>query len=129
MRHGLLLSVLGFLLLVPASASAGSSSKVFAPGHHPHTGGAQAVKPSANVEELPGSLEMRVGQKRSFKVGGSAVCGDPGMARVSVTGKVMTVLALKEGQTKIFIFPGANAGAPKAGGLKSNKDINFKITR
>lgn len=128
MRHGLLLLLAGFLL-APASASAGSSSKVFAPGHHPHTGGAQPIKPVANVEELPGSLEMRVGQKRSFKVGGSAVCGDPAMARVSVTGKVMTVLALKEGQTKIFIFPGANSGKPKASGLKSNKDINFKITR
>lgn len=117
------------LLFVPLSASA-AASKIYSPGHHPHSGGAQPLKPAANVEALPGALEMKVGEKRSFRVNGSVVCGDPDLARVTVSGKVMTVYAMKEGLTKIFVFPGANSkSAPSADALKSSRDINFRVTR
>lgn len=128
MRWSLLVVGLA-LLLAPAPARPASASKIYGPGHHPHSGGAQPLKQAGKVEELPGSLEMRVGEKRSFKVGGSAVCGDPAMARISVSGKVMTVQALKEGSTKIFLMSGANSGKPNAEGLKKSRDINFRVTR
>ncbi len=116
------------LLLIPLTATA--ADKIYSPGHHPHSGGAQPLPPAENVEGLPGMLDMKVGEKRSFRVSGSAVCGDPDLARVTVSSKVMTVLALKEGKTKIFIFPGTNGkGPPSPDALKSNRDIDFHVSR
>ena len=67
-------------------------------------GGRKGMTKAANVERLPSSVNIAVGQKVSYK--GVNFCGieNPKIARMEAGGGIVTLLGLQEGSTKLRIF-------------------------
>jgi hypothetical protein len=87
------------------------------------------LKPAAKLETMPGSLTIRVGEKRSFKNSGQAAAMNPDMLKTQVNEhSVLTVVGLKPGNTQIFMFGSSTKKAPTSQDLKTPKKIPVKVT-
>jgi len=124
-----LAALLAVFVAQPALASPEGG---FQPGHRGHHGGGTEVKPAATIEDLPSTISLKVGEKRSFRDAGQTGCKDPSMVRMGVTEQgILTVVGLKQGSTELFMFgkPGTGAKkAPTADQLKNPNRITVNVT-
>lgn len=112
-----------------AHAAIAPPAGMYKPGKRGHHGGGQEIRPAAKIEELSGSITLKVGQKRSFRNAAQTACQDPKMVRMNVNEKgILTVVGLKQGQTQLFMF-GTKGKVPSAEQLKNPRKISVNVTR
>ncbi|MGI5865058.1 MAG: pilus assembly protein N-terminal domain-containing protein [Myxococcales bacterium] len=120
-------ALLALTVLAPPSALAAGPRPPPGPQFQPATKSQdenfqpKELTPARKKERLPSSIELKVGQKVSYTKVGPCALMDPSLAKMSLSEKqVLTMLALKPGSTKLFVF---------ARGGSDVRQIPVRITR
>lgn len=86
------------------------------------------LEPARKIEKLPSSIEVRVGQKRSFSGVYMAGVMDPRVVKIHVDNNVLTVLGLKPGKTQVTIHK-PTKGPPTADQISKAPQIWLTVTQ
>jgi hypothetical protein len=100
MRANLLCAIACLAILAPVDAW-GKKQKGDGEIHS-----AQEIPEASVVQsKIPSRIELRVGERQSFRGVNAAGSSQPDTARVRVSGGVLTVLGLAEGSSELVLFP------------------------
>ena len=133
LRAGALLSLAVSLtaLFAPWTAAAGGPPPpqgTFRPDTHKHSPEFSEPKPAKDVEKLPSSITLRVGEKVSYSNAGQCALMNSKLARMYVNEKhILTLVGLKEGSTKIMMFGTGDSGPPTAETFKNPREIPVTV--
>lgn len=86
------------------------------------------LRPAGHVQKLPKRIELRPGQKASYSGVHAAGVTDPSVLRIDVDHGVLTVLAIKPGNTTLMIY-GASKKAPDPSAYSNPPQIPVSVQR
>jgi hypothetical protein len=120
--RGALRGLVVIAALLCCSVAAAGDGKLY--GHYADHKGVPAA---AQVEpSVPSSIELKVGQKRSFKGVNIAGTAQPDIVKVQADNNVLTLVGVKEGNTKVSVI---GSGKPGKGSGSGSRQISVNVRR